>query len=122
MKRYIHSRLIIFARSCRARGDWSLSIPGLILIAGCARFSTTQIDERTNEKTGEKTKITTRAASSTFFDSRSSLAKWKAAQTEKSQGAEVGGLSQESSGTNAVNLIEAVAKGAVEGAAKAMKP
>ena len=99
-------------------------IPVLALLAlcGCARFTTRQLDERTNAKTGEKTTVTTRASSWTFFDSKSSLAKWKATQSEKSQGAEVGGLAQESSGTNVVSILEAVAKGAVEGAAKALKP
>jgi len=90
--------------------------------AGCSTFSTTQIDERLNEQTGEKTKVTTKAAARTFFDSKSSLAKWTAKQSESTQSAEVGGLSQESSGTNFVNLIEAVSKGAAQGALKAFKP
>jgi hypothetical protein len=94
----------------------------LLAFAGCARFTTTQTDERINAKTGEKTTITTRASSSTFFDSKSSLAKWKATQSEKSQGAEVGGLQQESSATNVVSLFEAIARGAAAGASKAVVP
>jgi hypothetical protein len=94
----------------------------LLLGSGCARFTTTQIDERTNIQTGETTTITTKASSFTFFDSKSSLAKWKATQSEKSQGAEVGGLDQETSGTNTVDLIRALAEGAVMGAAKSIKP
>lgn len=82
----------------------------LLILSGCASFTTIQTDERTNEKTGEKTKITTRAASWTFFDSKSTLAKWKATQSEKSQGAEVGGLAQETSGTNAVAVLEGIEK------------
>lgn len=89
-----------------------------LAMSGCARFSTTQTDTR-NET---ETTITTKASAWTFFDSKSALATWKATQSEKSQGASVGGLSQESSGTNAVNLIEAVARGAIKGASEAMVP
>lgn len=100
-----------------------LGVVALSLLAGgCSQFRTVQTDERYNEQTGEKTTITTKASSSTFFDSKSSLAKWKASQTEKSQGAEVGGLQQESNGTNIVNLFEAVARGAAAGAAKSVVP
>lgn len=76
----------------------------LVVLTGCARFSTTQKDIR-DEKT---TKITTKASSWSFFDSQSDLTKWKAAQTEKSQGAEVGGLTQRSSSTNAVNALKEI--------------
>ena len=87
---------------------FALAVAGLILfmLLGCARFSTVQTDERTNEKTGEKTTVTTKAASWTLFDSQSSLARWKATQSEKSQGAEVGGLGQEATGTNIVEGIK----------------
>lgn len=85
---------------------------GLMALMGCARFSTTQIDFR-DETT---TTITTKAASWTFFESKSTLAKWKALQSEKSQGAEVGGLAQSSSATtNLVDLIKAVTEGVVKG-------
>lgn len=81
----------------------------MALSVGCAQFGTIQIDERSNEKTGENTKITTKASSRTFFSSKSELTKWKATQTEKSQGAEVGGLSQQGA-TNAVGALKAVAE------------
>jgi hypothetical protein len=90
----------------------------LVLLSGCARFNTTQIDERTNAQTQETIKTITKATSWTFFDSKSGLARWKATQSEKTQGAEVGGLQQESYGTNLVNLFEAVARGAAKGALK----
>lgn len=90
----------------------------LPMLISCARFSTVQRDERTDTKTT----VTTKASSWTFFDSKSSLSKWKATQSEKTQGASVGGLEQSASGTNAVSLIEAVAKGAVEGAVRAAAP
>jgi len=88
---------------------------GLLATTGCARFSTTQRDERTNEQTGETTTITTKAAAWTFFDSKSQLTTWKAQQQENDQSAEVGSLTQESYGTNATELIKAVAEGVVRG-------
>jgi hypothetical protein len=88
---------------------------GLLMASGCARFSTSQRDERTNEKTGETTTITTKAAAWTFFDSKSQLTTWKAQQQENDQSAEVGSLTQESYGTNATELIKAVAEGVVRG-------
>ena len=94
---------------------WALSL------VGCSSFRTVQIDERTDPN-GEKTKITTKASSRTFFDSKSNLAKWKATQTERSQGAEVGNLSQESHGTNVASLVEAVASGVVQGLGKTFIP
>ncbi len=93
----------------------------LLSVAGCSTFHTTQTDVRENPTTGEKTTITTHASATTFFDSKSTLANFKAAQTEKSQGASVGSLSQESSGSNAVNLVEGVVSAAVSSAVKAAK-
>lgn len=83
----------------------ALLVP-LILLTGCARFGTTQIDRYYDPETGKIAgeKITT-AASYTFFDGRASLATWKASQTDKTQGASVGGLAQESNGTNAVETL-----------------
>lgn len=76
------------------------------VVTGCASFKTVQIDER-NEQTGEG-RIETRVAARTLFTSKSTLTQFKASQTEKSQGAEVGGLTQQSSGTNAVKALEAL--------------
>lgn len=76
------------------------------VMAGCASFKTVQIDER-NEQTGEG-RIETRVAARTLFTSKSTLTQFKASQTERSQGAEVGGLTQQSSGTNAVKALEAL--------------
>lgn len=81
----------------------------LILLSGCAGFKTTQLEERYDATSGKLTnRIKTEAGSQTFFDSKSNLSKWKASQTEKTQSAEVGGLGQSSSGTNAVSLINAI--------------
>lgn len=76
-----------------------LSIAALLLTCGCARFTTVQTDvspERT---------ITTRASAWTLGTSKSALANFKASQTDKTQGASVGALSQETSGTNAVAAL-----------------
>ena len=77
-------------------------------LTGCAVFTTTQTDSR-DEKT---TKIITKASGWTFFSSKSELATWSAAQTEKTQGAKVGGLQQISSVDS--NTITAIAAGVVE--------
>jgi len=79
-------------------------------LAGCARFSTHQTDASQNPKTGETRTITTRASAYTFFSAKSELAKFKASQTDKTQSASVGALSQSADGTNAIALIEAIAK------------
>lgn len=78
-----------------------------LALAGCAGFNTTQTDER-KLTDGSYTKITTRVKSHTLFTSKSDLSKFRATQTEKSQGAEVGSLGQSSSGTNAVRALEAL--------------
>ena len=90
----------------------------LVLLQGCARFSTTQTDiSTTYHEDGSKTTrtIITEAGSSTFFDSSSALAKWKATQSDKTQSASVGVLNQETSGTNTVDLIKAIAQGIAAG-------
>lgn len=78
-----------------------------LALAGCARFKTTQIDER-KAPDGQVTKISTVVSASTLFTSKSQLANFKASQTEKQQGASVGSLTQETSGTNAVRALEAL--------------
>ena len=79
-------------------------------LVGCARFGTVQKDIRyeNGKIAGE---ITTRASAYTLFSAKSDLARWKATQSEKSEGAEVGGLSQQG-GTNAVAFMEQVARAA----------
>lgn len=88
---------------------------------GCARFATTQTD--TSYDKGQPTRtITTRATAHTLFSAKSALANFKATQTDKSQGASVGGLTQETSGSNAVALVEKIVGAAVGGAVKAAAP
>jgi hypothetical protein len=86
-----------------------------ILAAGCAGFSTTQTDISYETNGAPMRKIITKAGGHTFFSARSSLASWKAAQSDKTQGASVGGLSNEASGsgTNLLSVIQALEKLAV---------
>lgn len=79
----------------------TLTLLALSLV-GCARFTTIQTDA-----SPERT-ITTRATAWTFGTSRSALANFKASQTDKTQGASVGSLAQESSGTNVVQALQAI--------------
>lgn len=81
---------------------------------GCAHFTTTQTDTSYEQGKPSRT-ITTRAKATTFFDSKSALSSFRASQTDKTQSATVGSLTQESSGTNVVNMFEAVARGVAAG-------
>ena len=103
----------------------TLPFLALLLLVGCAQFKTIQTDISTTYKEdGTKIvrEITTRAGSSTFFDSKSQLSNWKASQTDKTQTANVGSLNQEASGTNTVDLIRAIAEGIVSGMSKSLVP
>lgn len=77
------------------------------LLCGCANFGTTQID-RSYEKGQLVREITTKVTASTFGTSKSELAKFKASQTDKTQGASVGNLGMETSGTNAVRVLQEI--------------
>lgn len=83
----------------------TVSLLCTLLCAGCAHFTTTQKDIRNEDGT---TTIVTHASATTLFSARSELTKFKALQTEKSQGAEVGSLAQQG-GTNAVAVLEKIA-------------
>jgi len=85
----------------------------LLLTSGCARFTST-VTERTLPD-GVMERITVVKAA-TLFDSKSELAKLSSGQTDKSQKVSIGSLSQESSATNAVTLIESVVGAAVRAA------
>jgi hypothetical protein len=86
-----------------------------MLLTGCARFHSVQVQTR-----ADGTKTESRQTISTFWDSQSSIAKLRASTTDKTQGLTVGGFAEESQSSNVVNVIEAVAKGAVQGAAAAL--
>lgn len=80
----------------------------LNFFTGCARFSTKQVDLRTDAQSGETTKITTKASAFTFFDAKSKLANFKANQTDKTQGASVGALEQDATSANALEALKAI--------------
>jgi len=90
------------------------------LLTGCARFSTTQTDVSyaTNPTTGEaipQRKITTKVKATAFLDANSELSKFKASQTDKTQGASVGGLNQTTTSTNLAAIFGAMSEGIVKG-------
>jgi hypothetical protein len=92
---------------------------GLVLAAGCARFSTTQQDQSYDDQGKPTRAVSTRATASTFFAGKSALASWKASQTDKTQGASVGNLALESNaGTNLNSLVESVVGAAVKAAVR----
>lgn len=94
-----------------------VAVAAALAFVGCARFSTTQTDVSLENPNGTTTRtITTKAASYTFFSSDSSLARWKASQTDKTQGAEVGNLAQHADATNVNAVIESVVGAAVKAA------
>lgn len=92
-----------------------LTFVALASLTGCARFTTTQTDlsyatNSTSASSAPLRKITTKASAFTFFDANSALSKFKAIQTDKSQSASVGDLSQSSSGTNAVEVLDRIVR------------
>jgi len=93
-----------------------------LVLVGCARFSTHQTDMSYEQGTPQR-QIETKAAAWTFFSGKSSLANWKATQTDKTQGASVGTLIQEGGQTNQISdIIRAAVEGAVIGASKVVMP
>lgn len=97
------------------------SICAAAMLVGCAHFSTTQTDQSYDNTGKPQRQITTRASAYTLFTAKSSLATWKANQTDKSQGASVGNLAQESNGTNAAAVFEAIGRAVVSGLAPSLK-
>lgn len=80
----------------------------LILISsGCARFGTYQVDNSYDKDTGKLVRsLRTRVGAQTFWDAKSELSKFSAAQTDKNQGAKVGSLNNSSTGTNALIVLD----------------
>lgn len=73
------------------------------ILTGCATYTTTQRDKSPDRD------ITTEVTVRTFFDSNSRLANSEAAQNNSSQRAKLGSLAQDSSSTNLVSQLEALA-------------
>lgn len=91
-----------------------LALPFLFFQFGCAssRVTTKEVDPDTGIVR------TTEVRAHTFFDSKSELAKPKATITDKTATSSAGAMAQESSGSNAVQVLKIV----VEGAASAAVP
>jgi len=88
----------------------------LLSVAGCSTFRCEQ-----TERTPDGREVTTTIRARTFFDARSDLAKLRTTQTDKTQGVSLGNLGQETSGTNAVELLDRVVRAVVAGAVSAAK-
>lgn len=95
-----------------------LLLPLALALGGCSSFTTTQQDLSYGPDAKPLRQITTRATTRTFFDSKSSLANFRATQTDKNQSAFVGSLAQESSGSNTVNLVQAITEAAIRATLK----
>jgi len=76
----------------------------VLLFAGCARFHSEQVEVGT-----DGTKRTTHIRVLTLFDAHSDLTKLRATTTDKTQGMSLAGLSESSSGTNFVRVLELLA-------------
>ena len=86
-----------------------LSLVAALTVSGCARFRTIQKDIST-QPDGVTRTIETRASATTFAASKQALAQWKASQTDKTQGASVGSVSQESDATSLLSALITLGK------------
>jgi hypothetical protein len=76
----------------------------VLLFAGCAVFSSQQV-----ETALDGTKRETRIKVYTMFDANSDLTKLRASTTDKTQGMTLAGLSESSSSTNFVHILQLLA-------------
>lgn len=86
-----------------------------IALCSCARFQSRQ-DDISYEKGLPLRTITTRTSSTTFFASKSDLARYKATTSDKIQSLGIGSLNLESP-TNNLDIIDRVVGAAVKAAA-----
>jgi hypothetical protein len=94
------------------------TIASLCLLTGCATFSTCQRDEDIKAD-GTKSQVTTTVRASSFFAAGSALSHWKASQSSKTQGAQIGALAVDTqAGTNVAAIAAAVTAAAVGAAVK----
>ena len=85
--------------------------------AGCSRFHSVQVEKHQDGSLTE-----TRQSITTFFDSKTEIAKMKANTSDKTQSLTVGGFSAESSGSNAVELVDRAVTAAVTAAVHSVAP
>jgi len=95
----------------------AVAIIFVVLLTGCARFHSEQIQTRI-----DGTKVESRQTILTFWDANSSVAKLRASTTEKTQGLTVGGYEAEATSTNVVDLVERIVGAAVSAAVKSSVP
>jgi predicted negative regulator of RcsB-dependent stress response len=81
---------------CKHWAGSALALTVVMSLTACAHFSTTQTDASFTTNGTPLRTLTTKAAATTFWASSSELAKFKATQSDKTQGASVGSLSQAS--------------------------
>lgn len=113
---------LIWAHFHHGDGPSQPNLPGLKLLIGTlvlSLFCGCSI-LRTSQKDADGRRTTTTAF--TFFDSKSSLAKLSTSNTDKTQSVRVSDLTQESSGSNAVSLVDVAIKAAVTAAVKSAVP
>jgi hypothetical protein len=89
----------------------SLFLASILLLNGCAHFTSRQ-----TETAPDGTQRVTRVSVTTFLDARSEVAKLRATTSDKTQGLSLGSVSENSSSTNAVEILRHVA--AILGAVK----
>ena len=99
----------------------ALVLLGLLYMCGCSRFSST-----VTATDAKGAPVSTKVTAWTFFDSQSALSKFLAHQTTKTNGVSaqsigLASLDQESSGTNAVELIRAASEGLAKGIVTGIK-
>ena len=88
------------------------------ILTGCATFSSVQKDE-ISDNNGTTHTLSTACRASSFFAGKSDIAKWKAQQSSRAQGASVGGLVVDSdAGTNTSAVAAAIVKAAIEATVK----
>lgn len=86
----------------------------LLWCSGCTSIYTKQ-----SESDGKITK-STEVRIQSFFDSSAKVSKLRASTTDKSQSSSIGEAATEASGTNTVDLLQAVSAGMTQGAIKAL--
>ena len=79
------------------------------LLCGCSSFNSQQ-----TKIEPDGTRIESRQTVRTFFDGKSTVGKLRASTTDKTQGLTVGSISEETSGSNAVNVLKIIVTGAKE--------
>lgn len=110
---------MLYKKSALARGGKGIVFFAILLVlmsvfAGCASFKTVQSD--ISYEDGKPIRaITTEAKTSAFLTGKTHLSRWKASQSDMTQGASVGEISSEQ--TNNLNsIIESIISSAIKAA------